>query len=467
MLKKQAKFFINAWRLLDLIIHFLCFTLAYYIRFNYFPLVSDRIPSFRKLLLNLLVLLIFWSISSNIFKLYKSKRLRKPWADWRPIFYSLLGMIPAYAALGFLLKALDISRLMLAIYCVLVFFTLGFWHQLVRILLSVARKRGYNQRSVLIVGGGSVGVRLAEQFQKHHEFGFNITGFLDDSKKYITFNHSRIKVLSKTEKLFEVLQNIKVDRVMITLPLSSHEKIQQLTAVCEYMGVEVNIVPDLFKFINFRTKVMDLNGIPVIGVRSNPVDSWQYVYIKRLFDIIFSLVALIITIPLILFSGLVIKLSSRGPMFFKQKRVGTGGREFMFYKLRTMEMRPVEETDTVWTVEEDPRRTWFGAFLRKTCIDELPQFWNVLKGDMSVVGPRPERPHFAKQFQKEVPKYMVRHQVKTGMTGWAQINGYRGDTSIPKRLKHDLYYIENWSLGFDMKIIAKTIVNGINGMNAY
>jgi len=467
MLKKQAKFFKNAWRVLDLIIHFLCFTLAYHIRFNYFPLVSNQIPSLRKLLLNLVVLLIIWSVSARIFRLYESKRLRGPWADWKPIFYSMLVMVPAYAALGFILKALDISRLMLVIYTALVFLFLGIWHQLVRIFLSISRKKGYNQRSLLIVGAGSLGRRVAQHFQAHEEYGFNITGFVDDRKKSVTFNDSEYKVLGTTDNLYDILHQQNIDRVMITLPLSSHEKIQYLASTCEYMGVEANIVPNMYQFINFKTKIIDLDGIPVIGIRSNPVDSWQYVYIKRLFDIMFSTVALILTAPVMLFSGLLIKLSSRGPMFFKQKRIGTGGKEFMFYKLRTMELRPEEESDTVWTVKEDPRRTWFGAFLRKTCIDELPQFWNVLKGEMSVVGPRPERPYFTKQFQQEVPKYMVRHQVKTGMTGWAQINGYRGDTSIPKRLEYDLYYIENWSLGFDLKIIVKTIINGINGKNAY
>jgi len=452
---------------MDLTIHFLCFILAYHLRFNYFPLVSDRIPGFRRFLLNLAVLLVFWLIGTRIFRLYKSKRLQKSWVDWKPILYSLLVMIPSYAALGFIFKALDISRLMLAIYSALVFFTLGIWHQFVRILLGIARRRGYNQRSMLIVGGGSVGKRLAEQFQKHSEYGFYIIGFLDDHQQFVTFNHSKYKVLAKTDKLYEILQNIKIDRVMITLPLSSYEKIQQLISACEYIGVEVNIVPDLFRFINFRTKVIDLNGIPVIGVRNNPVDSWQYLYIKRLFDIVFSFLALVFTAPVMLVSGLVIKLSSRGPMFFKQKRIGSNGKIFEFYKLRTMEPRPTEESDKVWTVEQDPRRTKVGSFLRKTCIDELPQFWNVLKGDMSVVGPRPERPHFARQFQQKVPKYMVRHQVKTGITGWAQVNGFRGDTSIPKRLEHDLYYIENWSLWFDMKIIGKTIISGFIGKNAY
>jgi exopolysaccharide biosynthesis polyprenyl glycosylphosphotransferase len=197
------------------------------------------------------------------------------------------------------------------------------------------------------------------------------------------------------------------------------------------------------------------------------VDSWQYIYLKRLFDIAFSAAMLILTFPVFAIITLLVKLSSRGPVFFKQTRLGGSGREFVFYKFRTMYNGPTRTSDVTWTTRNDKRITRVGKFLRKTSLDELPQFWNVFKGDMSVVGPRPERPHFVKQFQKQIPQYMVRHQVKTGITGWAQVNGLRGDTSIPERIKYDLFYIENWSFSFDLKIILLTLWRGMVSRNAY
>ena len=236
---------------------------------------------------------------------------------------------------------------------------------------------------------------------------------------------------------------------------------------CEYNGVEVNIIPDLFQFIHPKAKVLNLNGIPLIGVRANPVDTWQYVYLKRIFDIVFSLIILLVISPLFIVIMLMIKLTSPGPIFFAQKRLGTHGRPFPLYKFRTMRLANANESDTVWTTKDDDRITRIGALLRRTSLDELPQFWNVLRGDMSVVGPRPERPHFARLFREDIPTYMIRHQVKTGLTGWAQVNGLRGDTSIEKRIEFDLYYIENWSFSFDLRIILMTFIKGFVNQNAY
>jgi Undecaprenyl-phosphate glucose phosphotransferase len=444
------------------------FIIAYYIRFTCFPLVSDSIPDLKKLFFNLAILLVLWSIYSRIYKLYTSKIPTKTYAGWKPITLSVLSAVFTYAALGFTLKSLDISRLMLAIYSTFDVLILGSWHQFILVFLSKGWLKGHNNCNLLIIGADSLGKLLAERIESHPEYDFTITGFLDDHKKNVSLNNkSKYKILGTTDIIQNILKKREIDRVMITLPLSSHQKIVNLMDICEFEGVEVNIVPDFFRFANFKAKMMNIDGILIIGSRSNPVDTFQYIYIKRALDFLFGIIALILSAPVLLISGIAIKLTSPGPIFYKQKRVGVNGKEFDFYKLRTMKCTPVEVGDTIWTTKNDERRTKLGIFLRKTCIDELPQFLNVIKGDMSVVGPRPERPYFTKQFQQKVPKYMVRHQVKTGITGWAQVNGYRGDTSIPKRIEHDLYYLENWSLLFDLKIIGLTILQGINSKNAY
>jgi len=226
-------------------------------------------------------------------------------------------------------------------------------------------------------------------------------------------------------------------------------------------------VPDFFKFIQPRTKVQNFAGLPLVSVRATPVDSLNYRIGKRIFDIVFSAGILLVTSPLLLLITVLVKLTSRGPVFFSQERYGANRRPFRMMKFRTMRLQAENSSDTTWTRPNDHRVTPLGAFLRRTSLDELPQFINVLKGDMSVVGPRPERPFFAQQFKSEVPSYMVRHQVKTGITGWAQVNGWRGDTSIKKRVEHDLYYIENWSFVLDLKIIGMTVAHGLIDKNAY
>jgi len=329
------------------------------------------------------------------------------------------------------------------------------------------REQGYHARRVLIVGAGSTGRRLKQKLDIHPEFGFAVVGFLDDVKKTWSYHGEYYEVLGKINDFEDVFQNYKIDRVMIALPLSAHEEILHVTDKCEHEGVEVNIIPHLFKSNRCKVKFFNIDGIPVIGLHSNPVDTRQYLYLKRAFDIVFSFFALGISAPVISMFGLAVKLTSSGPMLFKQRRIGVNGKEFTLYKLRTMTFASADVSDTTWTCADDKRRTKLGIFLRKSCIDELPQFWNVLKGDMSVVGPRPERPHFTKMFKENIPRYMVRHQVKMGITGWAQVSGYRGDTSLSKRIEHDLYYIENWSFRFDLKIIGLTLVRGIWGNHAY
>ncbi|MBN2105273.1 undecaprenyl-phosphate glucose phosphotransferase [bacterium] len=467
MLKRKAIFFISLWRISDIALHAASFVAAYMIRFDILGEDVTEPRALSDLIYNLFVLLLLWVVFSNALGVYQSKRLSGFSADWLPIFYSQTAVVISYTSIGFVLKALDLSRIMLAIYSFIAIVIIGFIHQFVRIYLNYARVKGYNQRHILIVGAGKIGRELALRLSDHLEYGLKIIGFIDDKKLPGKIRETQYEVIGNTRQLQEILLAYDIDRVMITLPLTSHRKVAKVADICDYVGVEVNIVPDLFGFIKPNTKVFDIDGLPVIGIRKTPVDSILYIYFKRLFDILFSIIVLAVLSPAIFIFALLIKLTSSGPVIFKQNRIGSGGRDFIFYKFRTMAMSDEKQSDTIWTTENDSRCTKIGTFLRKTSLDELPQFWNVLKGDMSVVGPRPERPHFAKKFKSEVPKYMVRHQVKTGITGWAQVNGFRGDTSIEKRLEYDLYYIENWSFKFDLKIIWLTVWKGLINKNAY
>jgi Undecaprenyl-phosphate glucose phosphotransferase len=467
MLRERSGYLNTLWRMLDMLLLTGCFILAYFIRFAFFPLPAEveEIPALSRYVPNLLLMLALWLVIAQSFGLYTSKRLQTTWADWRIIAMSLVFTLFLYSAAGFIFKSFDVSRLMLMIFAPISFFLLGMWHYTFRKLLSSARVRGFNRRNLLIIGAGATGRRFAYEISTHRETGYRVLGFLDDTFESAT--DTPYPVLGKVADISGILETQQVERVVVALGMNESRHLEKVVRECEYAGIEVNIIPDLFQFIHPRAKVLNLNGIPLIGVRPNPVDTWQYAYLKRAFDIVFTLLLLLLISPLIAAIVLLVKLTSRGPILFVQKRLGTQGRLFKFYKFRTMTSRPTQESDTRWTQPNDERVTIIGRFLRGTSLDELPQFWNVLKGDMSVVGPRPERPYFARKFREDIPEYMIRHQVKTGLTGWAQVNGLRGDTSIEKRIEFDLYYIENWSFSFDLRIILLTLTNGLLNKNAY
>ena len=467
MLRERSGFLNVLWRIIDQFFLICCFTIAYYVRFAFFPILpeAESIPALAVYLPNIILLSFLWLLIAETLGLYKSKRIESPWTDWKIIAYALILTVFLYTSVGFFAKSFDISRLMLLIFTPFAFIVIGVWHFCFRLILSTARVRGYNKRNLLIVGAGPTGRRFAYEISTHRETGYRVIGFLDDTKEDL--QDLPYKILGSVADIRTMLEKFLIDRVVVALGMSDSKHIQQVVDECEYFGVEVNIIPDLFQFIHPKAKVLNMNGIPLIGIRPNPVDTWQYVYLKRLFDIVFSLVMLVVICPIMLFIMMVLKLTSKGPMFFVQKRLGTNGRPFRFYKFRTMRISEENESDTKWTKKNDDRVTWMGNLLRSTSLDELPQFWNVLRGDMSVVGPRPERPHFAKLFREDIPAYMIRHQVKTGLTGWAQVNGLRGDTSIEKRIEYDLYYIENWSFSLDLRIIFLTILRGFINQNAY
>jgi Undecaprenyl-phosphate glucose phosphotransferase len=274
-------------------------------------------------------------------------------------------------------------------------------------------------------------------------------------------------VMGGCRLLSELLADNSIDEVFVALPLRSHRKYGYIINECEQHGVRLRIIPDYRKFFPGNPNIQDFDGIPILNVREVPLDDPFNKFTKRTLDLLISVTALLLTSPLMLIIAFGIKLTSPGPVLFRQERIGLNNRPFDMLKFRSMRVTQDDSAAIQWTTANDIRKTAFGSFLRKTSLDELPQFFNVLVGTMSVVGPRPERPFFVDQFREEIPRYMVKHQVKPGITGWAQVNGWRGDTSIEKRIECDLYYIENWDVIFDLKIIFLTFFKGLVHTNAY
>lgn len=332
---------------------------------------------------------------------------------------------------------------------------------IIKMVLSILRRSGYNFRKYLIIGAGKVGLNFYRKIISNPELGIKIAGFLDDNENLLKTDDPEytdtIKslILGSTEKIELILKSFIIDNVIIALPMHAEQKIVDITNTCEKYGVKAELIPDYFKIISVNPSIRQIEGYPLIGIRNVPLENMFNRFIKRLFDIIFSLIGLIILSPLFLIITILIKFTSKGPIFFTQKRTGYKQREFKIYKFRTMVVN--EESDIKQATKDDPRKTKFGDFLRKYNLDELPQLFNILKGDMSIVGPRPHMLLHTEEFYKKYDKYHIRHWVKPGLTGWAQVNGWRGDSDIGMRVKYDIEYIENWSIFLDIKIIFLTI----------
>ena len=336
---------------------------------------------------------------------------------------------------------------------------------IIRIFLRSMRSKGFNIKYVLIVGAGEVGENLVETIRENSYLGYHIIGFLDDKKEGSV---NGVDIIGKVDELNSILDSTTiVDRVIISIAPRHYEALESLMNLCEKNGVRADIVPDYYRYLTSHPNIELLDNIPLISARYLPLDISYNSIIKRLFDILFVTITSIIISPLLLIVAFFVKVTSKGPIIYKQERVGEDGKIFNIYKFRSMYSENEYIDDKVWTKKDDPRITDVGKIIRKFSIDELPQFYNILKGDMSLIGPRPERPYFVNKFKETVPKYMIKHNVKPGMTGWAQINGYRGNTSIIKRIEYDIYYVENWSVFLDFKIFVKTIPALLNDKNAY
>lgn len=401
-----------------------------------------------------------------LFHLYVPKRMRgRRLEAWNILQANTIGLL-AFILILYLRHQSDFSRLMIFIFYVLNIFLEVLMRNIIRYGLRKMRSKGYNQKHILLIGYSRSAEEYIDRIRQNPEWGYNVRGILADNVQRGT-EYKGVKVLGRIDNLEIVLPENKLDEIVITLGLAEYHKLERIVKMCEKSGVHTKFVPDYNKVIPSRAYTEDIQGLPVVNIRRVPLNDPLNRWMKRIVDIFGSIVAIILFSPVMLAVSVIIKATSPGPLIFVQERVGLHNRPFKMYKFRSMVVQSEETEKGEWTTQNDPRVTAVGKFIRKTSIDELPQLFNVLKGSMSLVGPRPERPQFVEKFKEEIPRYMIKHQVRPGMTGWAQVNGYRGDTSIYKRIEHDLYYIENWTLGLDIKIIILTFFKGFINKNAY
>jgi Undecaprenyl-phosphate glucose phosphotransferase len=465
MFQRRLQFFRSILYLGDLCMVALCWLAAYYVRF-FAPVVpvTKGVPDLELYLTLLGLVLVVYGVVLQAIGLY-----RRPWARlnqlaW-PVFQACTLGVTIAIAITWFLKPYEFSRLVFVHFYVFIIVTMLAYRPILRRVWSRFAP-GYTSERVLIVGVDDLGRLVAGKIQKQPVLGLNIVGFLTCTPSKVGSEVDGLPILGMYNEIQEVIARHQVHVVVVALPLAAHELIiQVMNDVSEEM-VDVQVVPDLFRYISLRGTVEEFDGLPIIGLRSTPLEGWNRV-LKRWVDIVGSLVGLVLLGPLMIALAIGVKLSSPGPVFYRQKRMGLDGKLFNMLKFRSMRVDAEEDCGPVWACEDDPRRTRLGAFMRRTSLDELPQFFNALKGDMSLVGPRPERPEFISDFKTKVPRYMLRHKMKAGITGWAQINGWRGNTSLERRIEHDLYYIENWSLVLDFKIMALTVVRGFVNPHAY
>ena len=327
------------------------------------------------------------------------------------------------------------------------------------LLYSASVHVGSSQR-VLVVGAGKLGREISAKLLSHRDHGLELVGFLDDDQRKAGREILGVPVLGTLRDIDKVVAELRIDQVFVALPLESHRKMMGVLQAVGSECVEVKLVPDILQYAAIKAALEDLDGTPIINLTQVPLQGWSSL-VKRVFDIALAAAGLLLLAPFLPLFALAIWVEDRGPIFYSQERMGLDGRSFQIWKFRSMRVDAEQSSGPVWAVEGDARRTFVGGFIRRWSIDELPQLWNVVKGEMSLVGPRPERPTFVREFKQHLPQYMLRHRVKAGITGWAQVHGWRGNTSVRKRLEFDLYYIENWSLGLDFKILWMTFRHGL------
>ena len=413
----------------------------------------------------LLVWLVFY-INSRILNHDKPISRNSPTSEYFSILKLTSFSVLVLTAGTFFYRELSFSRIMAIYFWIFANIFLFFSQRLVRILVRKMQDRGMNLRKVLIVGAGELGQRVVQKLNLYPEIGFSVIGYLSHDPEKVGSNLKGCNVLGLYEDLNRVIRENDESQLFIALPLNAHERLEKILTSLEEETVDIKLIPDLLSYVDLQSGIEELDGMPVINLTESPLYGWN-TFLKRASDIILSGLAILITFPLMILIAITVKLGSRGPLLYNQERMGLDRNVFMMYKFRSMKIGAENQTGPVWAKEDDDRRTPVGSFLRSTSLDELPQLFNVFMGQMSLVGPRPERPIFVEEFKKSIPFYMLRLKMKAGLTGWAQVNGWRGNTSLEKRIEFDLYYIRHWSLLFDIKIIFLTIWKGLINRHAY
>lgn len=454
MIRENQRFLNQVNVVTDALILLLSLPVAFWLRFDVLPNGYPTVPLMEYLKTNLwltaLHLLLFAA-----FGLYRSFR-RTPLRQELPRLWRacLISMAVLFSWL-FVGWGIHYSRLTWAIFFLLSVTALTVKRILLRSLLRRFRRKGFNKKQVLLIGSGPMAQRYLRELTADPSLGYQVTGYLATSQGQLPHE---LPCLGAPDQLERVLAHTVPDEVVSALEVEEFRLTGSVIDACDKAGVRLSIIPFYSQYLPGEPQFDDLNGIPLMNIRRVPLDNILNAFCKRALDIVGSALLLVLTSPVMLICAIGVRLSSPGPVIFRQERVGKDKKPFYMYKFRSMRLNDAQ--DSAWTTQHDDRRTKFGSFLRKCSLDELPQFWNVLKGDMSLVGPRPELPHFVELFREDVPLYMVKHQVRPGITGWAQVNGFRGDTSIRGRVECDIYYIEHWSLLFDLQILFMTLFGG-------
>ncbi len=426
------------------------FYLAYYIRFNL--MYGKEMFTVTQIFFFVICMIPLYLFTYNLAGLYAVKSTETVSHEITIIIFANILCVVLFTAFLFVFKFTNFSRYLILLFA---FINTAITTLLRIVLLEVTRSRlrnGKDVRNCIVIGKNNLTDAFLERVESHPFWGYRV-------KEVIT--------VSQIETLQAALTANQVDVVVAGLLPENYSLYKSIMQLCEENGVKLLFIPYHDDFFPAKPFTEDLDGLPIVDTRFIPLEIPTYRFGKRLFDIFFSIFAIILTSPLLIFAAIMTKVTSPGPILFKQERVGYNRKTFNMYKFRSMRVQTTLEERAGWSTKHDTRKTKWGTLMRKTSIDELPQFFNVLKGDMSVIGPRPERPQFVEQFKKEIPRYMVKHQVNPGITGWAQVNGLRGDTSIEKRIEFDLFYIENWSFALDFKIVFLTIFKGFINKNAY
>ncbi len=445
MIKNNQHIFNRIQVFIDAGIIAVSYILSWYLRFHsaFFPPSPGGLPV--NVYMSALIFVIpGYLILYSLFQLYMPRRVQSRRREvWNIVQANVIGFMGFIFVLYFT-KQEHFSRQMLLLFLVINVTLECISRNVIRYVLWKMRSQGFNQKHILLVGNSRAAGQYQEKIRQNPRWGYHVLGVLDD-----------------IDKLEETIREHDLDEIVITLRMSEYEKLERVVDICEKSGVHTKFIPDYGNLIPTRPYIEDVQGIPVINIRRVPLNSRWNQFLKRTVDIAGALIAIVLFSPVMLITAISLKIAGNGSVIYKQERVGMHNKKFCMYKFRSMIELDESYEKEKWTVKNDARITPIGKFIRKMSIDELPQLFNVVKGEMSLVGPRPERPQFVEKFKNEIPRYMVKHQVRPGMTGWAQIHGYRGDTSIEKRIEYDLYYIENWSLGLDFKILCLTLFKGI------
>lgn len=465
MIKDNQKAFNRLHILADGFFIVIAYLAAYMLRFHWLELDKAGDYTLETYARFLIVLTPVYLLSYWFGGLYAPKRGKgMQWELWLILKANIFSGV-AFIVLLFLFK-MDISRGFLAFFYSVNVILESLFRFLIHRGLERIRRKGKNLKHVLIAGYSRAAEDYIDRILANPQWGYYIHGVLDD-RMAVGTRYKKVEVIGTLEELSERLGERDYDEIAIALAIEEYGKLEKLVGKCEYSGVHTKFIPDYNHIVPTVPYIEDLEGLPVINIRKVPLSNVANRMVKRIMDVLGALFCIILfSVPMLLVAVL-IKVTSKGPVIFSQTRVGLHNREFKMYKFRSMVVQDEKKEAKAWTTKNDSRVTKVGRIIRKTSMDELPQLFNVLKGDMSLVGPRPERPKFVDKFKEEIPRYMIKHQVRPGMTGWAQVNGYRGDTSIRKRIDCDLHYIENWTLGLDIKIMFFTVFKGFINKNAY